>query len=118
MEKQRKQVVMADAMDIMKILPHRYPMLLIDAIIEYEAGAFAVGRKRFSYNEPYFQGHYPKQPIVPGTILLEGLSQAASFAILSGEIRGGQPAVHRSRRAAFLPGGFPRRLRYLQGRNH
>lgn len=84
MERQTKQGVSADAIDIMKILPHRYPMLLIDAVLEYEAGSFAVARKTFSYNEAYLQGHYPKQPIVPGTVLLEGLSQAAAFAILSG----------------------------------
>lgn len=88
MEKQDKQNIIADVMDIMEILPHRYPMLLIDAVLEYEAGVFAVAKKEFSYNEPFFQGHYPKKPIVPGTLLLEGLSQAAAFAILSGE--GGQ----------------------------
>lgn len=88
MVKQGKQNIMADVMDIMEILPHRYPMLLIDAVLEYEAGIFAVAKKEFSYNEPYFQGHYPRKPIVPGTLLLESLSQTATFAILSGESGG------------------------------
>lgn len=87
MEGQDKQETVTDVMGIMKILPHRYPMLLIDAVPEYEAGCFAVAKKLFSYNEAYFQGHYPRKPIVPGTLLLEGLSQTASFAILSGESR-------------------------------
>lgn len=89
MEKQCKQGVTIDAMEIMKILPHRYPMLLIDIVFEYDAGIYAVAKKLFSCNEVYFQGHYPKKPIVPGTLLLEGLSQTATFAILSGENRGG-----------------------------
>lgn len=90
MGKQCKQRVTIDAMEIMKILPHRYPMLLIDAVLEYEAGIYAIAKKLFSCNEACFQGHYPEKPIVPGTLLLEGLSQTATFAILSGEnLRGG-----------------------------
>lgn len=89
MGKQCKQGATIDAMEIKKILPHRYPMLLIDTILEYDAGIYAVAKKSFSCNEAYFQGHYPEKPIVPGTLLLEGLSQTATFAILSRENWGG-----------------------------
>lgn len=85
MERLDERNIAVNVMEIMKILPHRYPMLLIDTILEYEAGIFAVAKKSFSYNEEYLQGHYPGKPIVPGTVLLESLSQAASFALLSDE---------------------------------
>lgn len=91
-----------DTMEIMKILPHRYPMLLIDTVLEYEAGVYTVAKKQFTYDEAYFQGHYPEKPIVPGTILLEGLSQTASFAILSGEKRGGQSALYGSKQITLF----------------
>lgn len=90
---------MVDAVDIMEVLPHRYPMLLIDAVLECEAGAYAVAKKAFTYNEPYFQGHYPQKPIVPGTFLLEGLSQTATYALLSG-VGGGYPALYRGKQNA------------------
>lgn len=84
MEKQQEHNKVVSTEEIMKVLPHRFPMLLIDTILEYEAGSYAIAKKVFSYTESYFAGHYPKHPIVPGTILLESLSQTASFAILSG----------------------------------
>lgn len=89
MEKQGEIGLVIDAMGIMEVLPHRYPMLLIDTVLEYKAGVYTVAKKQFTCGEAYFQGHYPEKPIVPGTILLEGLSQTATFAILSGEKRGG-----------------------------
>lgn len=107
MEKQCKQGVTIDAMEIMKILPHRYPMLLIDIVFEYDAGIYAVAKKLFSCNEVYFQGHYPKKPIVPGTLLLEGLSQTATFAILSGENRGGSLLFTGVSRLRFFKAVFP-----------
>ena len=78
-----KQDKMTGIIGIKEVLPHRYPMLMIDAVLEYEAGVRAVSKKVFSYNEAFFPGHYPDHPIVPGTLLLESLSQTASFAILS-----------------------------------
>lgn len=74
-----------DVIQIMEILPHRYPMLLIDMIEENVAGRYAITKKNFSFNEPYIQGHYPGDPIVPGTVLLEALSQTASYTILTAE---------------------------------
>lgn len=89
MEKSDKQNKEVTIEEIKKVLPHRFPMCLIDVVLEYEAGRFAIAKKAFSNSEPFFIGHYPKCPIVPGTILLESLSQTASFAILSSDIVGG-----------------------------
>ena len=64
-----------DCSVFMKMLPHRYPFLLIDKVTELEPGVSAVGIKNVTVNEPYFQGHFPDQPIVPGVLLLESLAQ-------------------------------------------
>jgi 3-hydroxyacyl-[acyl-carrier-protein] dehydratase len=67
-----------DIAEIMRILPHRYPMLLIDRVIELRAQERAVGIKNVSANEPFFQGHFPGDPIMPGVLILEALAQAAA----------------------------------------
>ena len=59
---------------IMEILPHRQPFLLIDAVEELEPGKRAVARKCVSYNEPYFGGHFPGEPVMPGVLIVEALS--------------------------------------------
>lgn len=70
------------AKEIMEIIPHRYPFLLIDTIEELEAGSRAVGRKCVSMNEPYFQGHFPGNPVMPGVLIIEALAQVGAVAIL------------------------------------
>jgi beta-hydroxyacyl-ACP dehydratase FabZ len=62
--------------DITKILPHRYPFLLVDRIIELEPGERVVGIKNVTANEPFFQGHFPGNPIMPGVLIVEAMAQA------------------------------------------
>ena len=67
----------------MEILPHRAPFLLIDTIEELEPGVRALGKKCVSMNEPYFQGHFPGNPVMPGVLIMEALAQVGAVAILS-----------------------------------
>lgn len=71
------------AKEIMDIIPHRYPFLLIDSIEELEPGVRAAGRKCVTMNEPYFQGHFPGNPVMPGVLIIEALAQVGAVAILS-----------------------------------
>lgn len=74
---------------IQAILPHRYPMLLVDRITEIEPMKRAVGIKNVTFNEPHFQGHFPGKPIMPGVLLLEAMAQVGGVAMLvSEELRG------------------------------
>ncbi len=66
--------------EIQKIIPHRYPFLLVDRIIELEPGKRAVGIKNVTANEPFFQGHFPGFPIMPGVLIVEALAQTAGIA--------------------------------------
>lgn len=67
----------------MNLLPHRYPFLLVDRILELEPGKKAVGIKNVTVNEPCFQGHYPGQPIFPGVLILEAIAQVGAASLLA-----------------------------------
>lgn len=69
--------------EIMRILPHRYPFLLVDRAEIMEDGKGAVGYKNVTINEPFFQGHFPSEPVMPGVLIVEALAQVGAIAILS-----------------------------------
>lgn len=78
--------------EIMKMIPHRPPFLLIDRILEVEEGVRAVGLKNVTMNEPFFQGHFPDYPVMPGVLIVEALAQVGAFAILKKEENRGRLA--------------------------
>ena len=69
--------------EIAAILPHRYPFALVDRILDYEPGQWAIGRKCVTRNEEFFCGHFPGQPVMPGVLILEALAQTGAVAALS-----------------------------------
>ena len=80
------------AKEIMEIIPHRQPFMLLDTVEELEPGKRAVAKKCVSYNEPFFQGHFPGEPVMPGVLIVEALAQAGAVAILSLEENKGKTA--------------------------
>lgn len=84
---------MLDIEEIMKILPHRYPFLLVDRVIELVPGSRAVAIKNISANEPQFTGHFPGRPIMPGVLIVEALAQVAGIALLKMEEHHGKLAL-------------------------
>jgi 3-hydroxyacyl-[acyl-carrier-protein] dehydratase len=71
-----------DIHEILKYLPHRYPLLLVDKVISYEVGKDIVALKNVSINEPFFSGHFPHYPVMPGVLIVEALAQAAGILTL------------------------------------
>jgi 3-hydroxyacyl-[acyl-carrier-protein] dehydratase len=79
-----------DIHDILRHLPHRYPFLLIDRVTAFEAGKSLVGYKNVSYNEPFFLGHFPQRPVMPGVLILEALAQATGLLAFRSLERGAE----------------------------
>ncbi|MEO5296725.1 3-hydroxyacyl-ACP dehydratase FabZ [Enterococcus cecorum] len=72
-----------DIVQIKEIIPHRYPMLLIDRVEELMEGQKIVAKKNVTINEPFFQGHFPHEPVMPGVLIVEAMAQAGAVALLS-----------------------------------
>ena|SRR6056297_329505 len=69
--------------EIKEIIPHRYPFLLVDKVLEMEPGKSCVGIKNVTINEPFFQGHFPKKPLMPGVLIVEAMAQVGAIALMS-----------------------------------
>jgi 3-hydroxyacyl-[acyl-carrier-protein] dehydratase len=76
------QLGQADIARIMQMIPHRYPMLLIDRVVDIRADESAVGIKNVTINEPYFAGHFPTQPVMPGVMIIESMAQTAAILVV------------------------------------
>jgi len=82
-----------DIQRLLAFLPHRYPMLLVDRIVEARSDEYGVGIKNVSFNEPQFQGHFPERPIMPGVLLIEGMAQTAGALCVASRAAGAKPSV-------------------------
>jgi UDP-3-O-[3-hydroxymyristoyl] N-acetylglucosamine deacetylase/3-hydroxyacyl-[acyl-carrier-protein] dehydratase len=91
---ERKEGVVFDINAIKKILPHRYPFLLIDKIVDFRVDEKVVGVKNVTTNEPFFEGHFPGQPVMPGVLILEAMAQTGGILLLNGVENPGDVLVY------------------------
>lgn len=77
-----REVGPADILDVMRMIPHRYPFLMVDRVVDIRLNESAVGIKNVSINEPHFQGHFPRQPVMPGVLIVESMAQTAAVLVV------------------------------------
>jgi 3-hydroxyacyl-[acyl-carrier-protein] dehydratase len=77
-----EQDLKVDIVSVMEMIPHRYPILLVDRILEYVPGERAVGLKNVTFNEPHFQGHFPGWPVMPGVLIVEAMAQTSACLVV------------------------------------
>jgi 3-hydroxyacyl-[acyl-carrier-protein] dehydratase len=83
MDKPVKKLESADIATVLKMLPHRYPFLLVDRVIDIDGDESGIGIKNVTFNEPHFQGHFPGNPVFPGVLMIEGMAQTAGVLCLT-----------------------------------
>jgi 3-hydroxyacyl-[acyl-carrier-protein] dehydratase len=89
-----KELTSIDIDQILKLLPHRYPFLMIDKIVEVDSDDSAIGIKNISVNEPIFQGHFPGNPVFPGVLIIEGMAQTAGAIAIAADQTQGRHIVY------------------------
>ena len=94
MSQQRSQGLCLDSTEIQSILPHRYPFLLVDRIEELEIGKRVIGIKNVTVNEPFFQGHFPGRPIMPGVLIIEAMAQVGGVLAFKSANQSGAKLVY------------------------
>ncbi|MCB1507727.1 MAG: 3-hydroxyacyl-ACP dehydratase FabZ [Hyphomicrobiaceae bacterium] len=83
MSEEKRELRTAEIQQILELLPHRYPFLLVDRVIDMDADKSAIGIKNVTFNEPHFTGHFPGQPIMPGVLIIEAMAQTAGVLCIS-----------------------------------
>lgn len=89
-----KEMTSIDIGKILELLPHRYPFLMIDKIIEVDGDNSGIGIKNITYNEPQFLGHFPQEPIFPGVLIIEGMAQTAGAIAIAANLDAGKHLVY------------------------
>lgn len=83
-----------DIIKILELLPHRYPFLMVDRIINIDGTQSGVGLKNVTFNEPHFQGHFPGNPVMPGVLIIEGMAQTAGAMCVANEVKSNPQVVY------------------------